>query len=234
MPTIAVLNVNSTTAMTERMTEAARAAAGPDIALVPLTPPDAPAAVEGDADAARSAVAMLDVLAEEGDRWDAVVLAGVGDAGAEALREVSAAPVVDVTEAAAATALTLGESFSFVTTGPRAIGMIRDRLAVSGLDGRLASVRASGLGVLELEGDGVADILVGEAARAVGEDGAEVICLGCCGMAGLAAELSARLGVPVVDPVAAAVAQAAGIVRQRLTTSRVRRHARPAAMEAAR
>ena len=42
------------------------------------------------------------------------------------------------------------------------------------------------------EGDGVADILVGEAARAVGEDGAEVICLGCCGMAGLAEELMYR------------------------------------------
>jgi len=43
-------------------------------------------------------------------------------------------------------------------------------------------------------------------------DGADVIVLGCAGFAGLDAELERRLGVPVVDGVAAAVRWAESLV----------------------
>ena len=225
MATIAVLNVNTTTTMTDAMVQAARPAAGPDIDVIGLTPATGVPACEGHVDSAYATVAMLETLRAYEGELDAVILAGVGDGSVEALREFADVPVIDVTEAAAMTALNLGDSFSFVTTVPRAIGMISDRLRIAGLDDKLASVRASGLGVLELEGDDSLATLVEQAKFAVERDSAEVICLGCCGMASLDAAVSDATGVPVVDPVPAAVAIAAGIVRQRLATSRIRRYA---------
>jgi allantoin racemase len=53
------------------------------------------------------------------------------------------------------------------------------------------------------------------------EDGADVICLGCAGMAGVTEAISTKLGVPAVDGVAAAVALAQALVGLGLTTSKV-------------
>ena len=65
--------------------------------------------------------------------------------------------------------------------------LIEDRLKLSGLYDRCASVRASGLAVLDTEADPqrAVQAIVEQAERAVREDKAEVICLGCGGMAGL-------------------------------------------------
>ncbi len=75
----------------------------------------------------------------------------------------------------------------------------------------------SGLAVLELESDPDAAVaaIVEQAAAAVEQDRAEVICPGCGGMAGLTEQVVARTGVPVVDGVAAAVTIAESLVRAR-------------------
>ncbi len=96
------------------------------------------------------------VLAYEeikGRAYDAVIQAGYGEHGREGLQELLDVPVVDITEAAASTAMYLGRSYSVVTTLDRAVPMIEDRLLLAGLDRRCASVRSSGVGVLELEAD---------------------------------------------------------------------------------
>ena len=59
-------------------------------------------------------------------------------------------PVVDITEAAATTAMFLGRSYGVVTTLDRTVPLIEDRLKLAGLDARCAGVLASGLSVLEL------------------------------------------------------------------------------------
>jgi allantoin racemase len=58
------------------------------------------------------------------------------------------------------------------------------------------------------------------AARAVRDDGADVICLGCAGMAGVTDAISAKLGVPAVDGVASAAALAQALVGLGLSTSK--------------
>ena len=107
--------------------------------------------------------------------------------------------------------------------------LIEDRLKLSGLYDRCASVRASGLAVLELEEDPLraVEAIVRQAERAVTEDRAEVICLGCGGMAGLDEQIRLRTGVPVVDGVTAAVTIAESLVRLGLSTSKVRTYATP-------
>jgi allantoin racemase len=62
--------------------------------------------------------------------------------------------------------------------------------------------------------------IVDEAARAVSEDDADVICLGCAGMAGVTSAITAKVGVPAVDGVAAAVALAQALVGLGLSTSK--------------
>ncbi len=96
---------------------------------------------------------------------------------------------------------------------------------------RCASVRASGLAVLELEADPqrAVEAIVEQAERAVRDDKAEVICLGCGGMAGLDEQIRQRTGVPVVDGVSAAVTIAESLVRMGLSTSKVRTYATPRA-----
>ena len=69
-----------------------------------------------------------------------------------------------------------------------------------------------------------------EIARAL-DKGAEAIVLGCAGMADLAAKLSQKFGVPVVDGVAAAVKQAEALVGLKLTTSRRGSYALPGAKD---
>jgi Asp/Glu/hydantoin racemase len=98
---------------------------------------------------------------------------------------------------------------------------------------RCASVRACGLSTAEVDADpaGAARAILAEARRAVDDDRAEVICLGCGGMAELDATIAAALGVPVVDGVAAAVRLAQAIVGMGLRTSKVCTFAHPAPNE---
>jgi allantoin racemase len=131
-------------------------------------------------------------------------------------------PVLDIAEAAAHVAHLIGRRFSVVTTLGRSIPPIEDRLALAGLDRHCASVRACGLSTAEVDADpaGAIQAIVEEAAKAVAEDGADVICLGCAGMAGATAAVTAKLGVPAVDGVAAAVGLAQALVGLRLSTSK--------------
>jgi allantoin racemase len=184
---------------------------------------------EGNFESYLAAIGVVDAVQRYDEPYDAVVQAGFGEHGREALQELLDVPVVDITEAAAHLAMMLGHRFSVVTTLDRTVPLIHDRLLVAGLTDHCASVRASGLGVLELEGDTprVTDAIVQEAKRAVLEDHAEVICLGCGGMAGLDTAVAAAVGVPVVDGVTAAVKLAEGLVSLQLTTSKARTYAAP-------
>ena len=217
---ILVVNVNTTAAMTEAIAASAKSVAGPETEILPLTPDIGADSVEGNFESYLAAVAVMDVVTRYPDPYDAVVQAGFGEHGREGLQELLDVPVVDITEAAAHVACLLGHKYSVVTTLDRAVPLIEDRLKLAGLDARCASVRSSGLSVLELEQDEHA------AVEAIAAE-AEVICLGCGGMAGLDEAVRARTGVPVVDGVTAAVKLAESLVSLGLSTSKIRTYAPP-------
>lgn len=227
---VAVANVNTTESVTEAIRGQASEVASPGTEILAVTPSFGSASVEGNFDSYLSAVAVMDRLYRLEESFDAVVLAGFGEHGKEGLAELFDVPVVDITEAAAHTACLLGRRFSVVTSLPRTIGQIEDRLRLVGLDTRCASVRATGMPVLDLDGDPERSVkAVTEQARtAIESDGADVVCLGCAGMSGLAQRVSERLGgAPVVDGVPAAVMLAESLVKQGLSTSKVGTWAAP-------
>lgn len=226
---ILVVNVNTTASMTESIGAQAAAVASPGTEIVPLTPPFGAESVEGNYESYLAAVAVMEAVRSYPHPFDAVIQAGYGEHGREGLQELLDVPVVDITEAAASTAQFLGHRYSVVTTLDRTVPLIEDRLKLAGLSDRCASVRASGMAVLDLESDegAAVEAIVEQAAQAVERDKAEVICLGCGGMAGLTERVVKRTGVPVVDGVAAAVTIAESLVRLGLSTSKVRTYAVP-------
>jgi allantoin racemase len=228
---ILIVNVNTTKSMTQAIAEQARSVASPGTEIIGLTPRFGAESVEGNFESYLAAIAVMDrVMSYEGP-YDAVIQAGYGEHGREGLQELLEVPVVDITEAAASLAMLLGHKYSVVTTLDRTVPLIEDRLKLAGVYERCASVRASGMSVLELEASPqrAIEAIVAQAIEAVNQDKAEVICLGCGGMAGLDQQIRERAGVPVVDGVTAAVALAESLVRLGLTTSKVRTYATPRA-----
>jgi len=219
-----VVNPNTTVAMTDAIAAEARRRARPGTEVEAVTAPWGTPSVESHAEEALAAVATLEAVAARaaGGAVDGVVVACFGDPGLEAVREVSPVPAVGIAEAAMAVAVTLGHRFSIVAARDRARPLMVDVVRRHGFESRCASVRTTGLSVLELERspDVAEEAIVAAAQRAVAEDGAEAICLGCAGMAGLDERVSARVGVPAVDGVGAAVKLLEAVVDLGLTTSR--------------
>ncbi len=195
---ILVANVNTTQSMTDSIAAQAKQAALPDTEIVGITPRFGADSCEGNFESYLAAIAVMDAVVNYPEPFDAVIQAGYGEHGREGLQELLDVPVVDITEAAASTAMFLGHKYSVITTLDRAVPLIEDRLKLAGLDARCASVRASGMAVLELEEEPerAVEAIIEQALLAVREDKAEVIVLGCGGMAGLDEEIRKRAGRP--------------------------------------
>lgn len=217
---ILVVNCNTSTQTTRAIEVIARAAARAGTDIEVAQPAWGVESAEGYYESFISAAAVLDVLASRGHEADAVVLAGFGEHGREGARQLLSAPVVDITEAAALAAGLLGHRYGVVTTVRSTVAGIEDSLSTAGLDRRCVGVRAADIPVLAIHEslDRTAAALAVEA-RTLMERGADVIVLGCAGMAGLDVLLEQELGVPVIDGVQAAVGVAESLVWMGKTTS---------------
>src|SRR3984893_2595656 len=225
---ILIVNPNTTASMTGTIAAAARAvpARGPEISAV--TSPMGPASIEGFYDEAFAVPGLIQALLRSTDA-DTGIIACFDDTGLDAARSVARFPVVGICEAALATAGQLAKRIAVITTLPRSIVPLEELVRRYGFAER-ARVTACNVAVLDLEmpGSGAAEKLDAEIARAL-DKGAEAIVLGCAGMADLAATLSRKFGIPVIDGVAAAVKQAEALVGLKLSTSRRGAYAFPAA-----
>ncbi|GAA1636979.1 aspartate/glutamate racemase family protein [Microbacterium flavum] len=219
---ILAVNCNTDAAMTAAIAAIGQSAASEGTTVVGVTPAWGPASAEGYVESLVTAAAVMDAVASRTDAFDAVVMAGFGEHGREGMRQLIAQPVVDITEAAAFAACLLGHRFGVVTTVRSAIAGIHDSLMTMGVGDRCVSVRAADVHVSAIDADvaRTADALEATG-RAVIGDGADVLVLGCAGFAGLDTELGRRLGVPVVDGVAAAVRFAEDLIALGKRTSTI-------------
>jgi allantoin racemase len=226
---ILLINANTTDSMTEEMVDAARRVASPDCEVVGQTASHGVASIDGYQDEVLGAAAVLAIARAHAGMFDAAVVACFGDPGVDAAREVCDAPVVGIAEASFIAAITLGRRFSVLTTLDRGIPPIEDVIDRHGFRSRCASVRAIEISVLEADAhpERAADALERIGQRAISEDGADVLCLGCGGMVGIRDRLEQRLGVPIVEGVPAATVLAEGLVRCGLRTSKLRGYKQP-------
>lgn len=217
---ILVINPNTTASMTEKIGAAASKVAAPGTEIVARNPAAGPASIQGREDGEAALPGLFAELARS-DGFDAVIIACFDDTGLYEARRRAAVPVIGIGEAAYHAATLVAERFSVVTTLSVSIPILEENVARYGLAGRCGRVRASNVPVLELErpGSTARETISYEIASALLHDGSDAIVLGCAGMADLAADLSARHKVPVVDGVAAAVKLAEALIALGLTTS---------------
>ncbi|WP_433205962.1 aspartate/glutamate racemase family protein [Dactylosporangium sp. CS-047395] len=230
---IRVVNPNTTAAMTALIGASARAVAGPGVLVEAVTSAMGPASIESHYDEALSVPGLLAaVAAGEADGVDGFVIACFGDPGLDAARELARGPVVGIAEAAMHAATLLGRGFSVVTTLDRTRGRAWDLAARYVAAGACRGVHACAIPVLALDADPhLADRVTAVARLALDQDGSDVIVLGCAGMAGLCDTVSSRLGVPVIDGVAAGVLLVRSLITLRLSTSVHGEYARPPVKE---
>jgi allantoin racemase len=160
----------------------------------------------------------------EKDNFNGMILGCFGDPGLEALREMVSIPVVGPGGTAMHIAAMLGNRFSIVTVLDSVVPSLERLARVVGLDKQLASVRAVNIPVLELGQniDSTTNRMLRESKKAIEEDGADVIVLGCMSMAfmGVSDKMQEPLGVPVVNPALASLKVLEGLVISGLSHSK--------------
>ncbi|MGA7806437.1 aspartate/glutamate racemase family protein [Bradyrhizobium sp.] len=227
---ILIVNPNTTAAMTETIGRAARTVAAPGTEILAVNPADGPVSIEGYYDEAFSVPGLLAEIAKgESLGVSAHIIACFDDTGLEAARSLASAPVIGIGEAAFHLAAMLAHRFAVVTTLSRSIAAIETNLMKYGLAARCARVRACEIPVLSLDdpNSNASEQIGAEIERAKHDDRAEAIVLGCAGMAELAARLTDKHGLPVIDGVASAVKLAEAFGALGLKTSKIGAYAAP-------
>ncbi|MSP48011.1 MAG: aspartate/glutamate racemase family protein [Alphaproteobacteria bacterium] len=220
---ILVVNPNTTASMTATIDYAARSVAAAGTEIVTLNPDKGPVSIESQYDSAYCVPGLLELIrAGEASGFDGYVIACFRDPGLEAAREIASGPVVGIAEAAMHAASLVASGFTIISTLPRSIPVQYALARKYGFERHLKKVRAAGVPVLELEDprSGAADKVKAEVEKAIAEDGAEAILLGCAGMVELARRLTEETGVPVLDGVTAAVKMVEALAGLGLKTSK--------------
>lgn len=218
---ILIINPNSDPGMTRTIEAAGRAFAAGQFEVDCRATPGAPRFIETYEDQALAAPGMIGLVRENHEAFDAFVVACHCDPNLDLMKEISRKPVVGIGEASMKMATMLGHRFSVISTAARSVPNKEALIEKYHLQDHLASVRAPG----EAEADAeLEDKYYRTAKAAIEEDGAEVIVLGCAGLAGLDKRLQAKLGVPVLDGVVCALIIASGLAKYGVSTSKARRY----------
>jgi len=183
---------------------------------------EGPTSLESALSVAAAEPAILATVREYERQCDAIVLNCFADPGMRAAREISSVPVLGAAETSMLLACLLGERFSVICLDRQQSYKVRRQARVAGVSSKLASCRWVGMLPLELDSDRerFQDLLYTRATACVESDGAELVVLGCTGMAFAAGRLAGRVGFPVIEPMVATVKMAELIAGLRLTTSR--------------
>ena len=228
---ILVINPNSSDTVTGAIMQSATRAASPGTELVGVTTKGGTRNIDSAfADYLSGAYMIrtcLEAVAVHAP--DAIVLAGFGRVGIDALKEALTIPVVSISEASMAVACLLGHRFTTLTMLQQFIPYQQDLVRLYGFEAKCVSVRAINVNVEECvtERDKTMRELRAQIEKIVAEDKAEVVILACAGLCGYDTELSRLAGVPVLDPVAVGVKMAENLVGLGVAHSKARKFAHP-------
>jgi allantoin racemase len=225
---ILLINPNTTEAVTQRMAEAARNVAAPDVVIETATARFGPHIIGSRVESAVAAAAVVERLAQA-KGYDAVIVGASVDPGLAAAREMLDVPVIGITEAALHAACLLGGKIGAIVMSANSDTILREMADAYGLGTRLGAVRTLPITPLELLADlDAATRAIAAAAEAmVSSDGVDTIVLIGAVMAGVASVVQPAVRVPVLEGVSAAVGLAEALVRLRVSPSRAGSYAKP-------
>ena len=211
---ILVVNPNSNETVTKGLADAlapVQFADGPQIECRTLQ--EGPFGIETQEHVESVALPLRRLVAGSND-VDAFVIACYSDPGLYVCREATSRPVFGINECGVLTALASGERFGVIAIAQGSIRRHMRYMRQMGLLDRLAGERPLNMSVAETaSGDKTLERMIEIGEKLRDRDGADVIVMGCAGMARHRRPLEAALGVPVVDPTQAAVVMAIGAVQ---------------------
>ncbi|WP_293811067.1 aspartate/glutamate racemase family protein [uncultured Bosea sp.] len=213
--TVYVINPNSTERVTREIDVAIaplRMAGGPAIECLTLA--DGPPGIQSQRDVDGLIPALLKRAASLENDASAFVVACFSDPGMHALREQSTKPVLGIAECGVLTALTLGQRFGIVAMLQNSIPRHLRYLGAMGMMGRFAGDLPVNLTIQEMADERVTlERMIGVGRTLRDTHHADVLVMGCAGMARFREPLERALGIPIVEPTQAAVTMAIGRVR---------------------
>ncbi|MDX8352072.1 aspartate/glutamate racemase family protein [Cognatiyoonia sp. IB215182] len=215
--TLIVINPNSSETVTAGIDQAVEPLRrfGTPIRCITLT--EGPPGIESQLQADLTIAPMLRLAAAQPDA-SGYVIACFGDPGLHALRDQTTLPVLGIQESAVMTALTLGQRFGVIAILPQSIPRHLRAFGAMGVSDRLAGDRALGLSVADLADPARSrNAMVATAKDLRDRDGADVLIMGCAGMAQYREVLEGETDLPVVEPTQAAVAMALGHIALKLS-----------------
>lgn len=209
---IVVINPNSNTAVTEGLDQALagfRQPGMPEIECVTLA--EGPFGIENQVHTEQVVLPLVDLVCRRPDAG-AFVIACYSDPGIDACRSVTRVPVFGIQESGVLAALARGDRFGVIAIAEPSIRRHRRYLQRLQLIDRLAGERSLDMSVDESARGAETFGRLVDVGNALIADGADVLVLGCAGMARHRQALQAELNCPVVDPTQAAVAMAIGVL----------------------
>ncbi len=213
--TIFVINPNSTEAVTagiDKAVEPLRSSDGPAIECLTLA--EGPPGIQSQRDVDGVIGPLLKRAAGLENEAAAFVVACFSDPGMHALREQSRRPVLGIAESGVLQALTLGQRFGVIAILPTSIPRHLRYFGAMGVMARFAGDLSIGMGVTELSNEEkTLERMTATGKTLRDTHHADVIVMGCAGMARFRRPLEEALGIPVVEPTQAATAMAVGRVR---------------------
>ncbi len=212
---ILVINPNSTEAVTRGIDEACeplRLQGGPGIDSVTLK--EGPPGVETQQHVDGVVAPLINLVRASETGYDAFVIACYSDPGLHSIREVTKKPVLGISECGILTALTLGQKFGVIAILKESIARHLRYVGALGVSERMAGELPVGLPVTELSDEKKTFGRMVEVGKALRDThGADVVVMGCAGMARYRKPLQDEIRIPVVEPTQAAVAMALARVR---------------------
>jgi len=211
---ILVINPNSTAAVTEdidRALDPLRFADGPEIVCVTL--PEGPPGIETQEHVDSVVEPVRRRVAAEDGNAAAFVIACFSDPGVAEARAATAKPVFGIAESGLMSAMARAGRVGVIAILEASVARHRRFYTARGIESRIAGELPLNLGVLELAEETVAFQRMTEIGESLRDEAhAEVLVLGCAGMARYRKRLEDTLGLPVIDPTQAAVAMAIAAV----------------------
>ncbi|MES2941804.1 MAG: aspartate/glutamate racemase family protein [Pseudomonadota bacterium] len=216
MPDILLINPNTSSASTDMMVRIAAACSAGlpgSLTISGCTAGQGPAMIVNEAELAAAALQVqlawqaAAVAAEKS--WAGIVVSAFGDPGMETLRATTSLPVVGICEASLLEAAQGGRRFGIATVTPELAGLIQQRVDELGLGAAYTGIRLTPGEPRTLAANPAAlQIALAEAVnQCIVDDGAEAVIIGGGPLAQAATQLQARWGIPIIEPIPAAVRQ---------------------------